>query len=143
MKRFDKLLILFQRLTLAPIIAGSLGLISAFLSYFRVQYGGCLMFGLAAFSFVEEAAYAPLIITFLLLGLNVFLSLEAAKGKRRFYVASLLFALVDFVFCFIPWAANAESIIRIIFRGLLLGLLIVGLVVYFLAQKALKAEKRG
>lgn len=143
MKRFDRLLIAFQRLTLAPIIAGSVGLISAFLSYFEVEYGGCLMFGLAAFSFAEEANYVPLIITFLLLGLNIFLSLEAAKGKLRFYLASLIFALLDFVFCFIPFMANVESLIRIIFRALLLLVLFAGLLVYLLAKKALKEEKRG
>ena len=143
MKRFDRLLIAFQRLTLAPIIAGSLGLISAFLSYFKVDYGGCLMFGLAAFSYEEEAQYVPLIVTFLLLGLNVFLSLQSAKGRLRFFIASLLLSLLDLVFAFIPFRSTPEAIIRIVFRLLLVLLLLSGLVVYFLAKKALGEERKG
>ena len=118
-------------------------LISAFLSYFKVDYGGCLMFGLAAFSYEEEAQYVPLIVTFLLLGLNVFLSLQSAKGRLRFFIASLLLSFLDLVFAFIPFRSTPEAIIRISFRLLLVLLLLSGLVVYFLAKKALGEERKG
>lgn len=143
-KPFDKLLIAYQRLTLSPIIASLLGVISSFLSYFGVENGGALAPGLSLWAAARfDSPLTGLLLSFLLSFLYIPFALFAAKGKLPFYLALLSFLAVDLVFSAIAPKSGPEGWIAIAFHIAVFLLGLAGLIVYFLAKRALKKEKRG
>ena len=143
-KPFDKLLIAYQRLTLCPIIASLLGVISSFLSYFGVENGGALAPGLSLWSSAKfDSALTGLLLSFLLSFLYIPFALFAAKGKLPFYLALLSFLAVDLVFSALAPKDGAEGWIALSFHIAVLLLGLAGLIIYFLAKRALANEKRG
>lgn len=143
-KPFDKLLIAYQRLTLAPIIASFLGVISSFLSYFGVENGGALAPGISLWVAAEfSSPLSGLLLSFLLCFLFIPFALFAAKGKLPFYLALLFFLSVDLVFSFLAPKNGVEGWISLSFHIAVFLLGLAGLALYFLAKRALAKEKRG
>ena len=141
--RFDRLLIAYQKLTLAPIIGALLSLISEFLSYFEVPYGGSLRLGLVGALEQYLPGFTPILVSLLVLAFTVPFCLFAAKGRLAFLFPVLGYFAIDLVCSFFAAAPLGEKAIDIGSRFLILALLGVDVLLYFLAKRELRREKQG
>lgn len=139
--RFDRLLIAYQKLTLAPIIGALLSLISEFLSYFAVPYGGSLRLGLVGALEGYLPGFTPILVSLLVLAFTVPFSLFAAKGRLVFLFPVLGYFAIDFACSFFLGAPLGEKAIDIASRALILSLLVADVLLYFLAKRELQKEK--
>lgn len=139
--KFDRLLIAYQKLTLAPIIGALLSLISEFLSYFEVPYGGSLRLGLVGALEQYLPGFTPILVSLLVLAFTVPFCLFAAKGRLVFLFPVIGYFAIDFVCSFFAAAPLVEKAIDIASRFLILALLGVDVLLYFLAKRELRREK--
>lgn len=139
--RFDRLLIAYQKLTLAPIIGALLSLISEFLSYFEVPYGGSLRLGLVGALEGYLPGFTPILVSLLVLAFTVPFCLFAAKGRLAFLFPVLGYFAIDFACSFFFEARGWEKAIDIASRALILSLLVADVLLYFLAKWELQKEK--
>ena len=141
--RFDRLLIAYQKLTLAPIIGALLSLISEFLSYFDVPYGGSLRLGLVGAIEGYLPGFTPILVSLLVLAFTVPFCLFAAKGRLAFLFPVLGYFSIDLVCSFFAAAPLGEKAIDIASRFLVLCLIGVDVLLYFLAKRELRREKQS
>lgn len=139
--RFDRLLIAYQKLTLAPIIGALLSLISEFLSYFAVPYGGSLRLGLVGVLEGYLPGFTPILVSLLVLAFTVPFCLFAAKGRLVFLFPVLGYFAIDFACSFFAATPLGEKAIDIASRFLVLCLIGVDVLLYFLAKRELRREK--
>ena len=139
--RFDRLLIAYQKLTLAPIIGALLSLISEFLSYFEVPYGGSLRLGLVGALEGYLPGFTPILVSLLVLAFTVPFCLFAAKGRLAFLFPVLGYFAIDLVCSFFAAAPLGEKAIDIASRFLVLCLIGVDVLLYFLTKRELQKEK--
>lgn len=139
--RFDRLLIAYQKLTLAPIIGALLSLLSEFLSYFEVPYGGSLRLGLVGVLEGYLPGFTPILVSLLVLAFIVPFCLFAAKGRLAFLFPVIGYFAIDLVCSFFAAAPLGEKAIDIVSRALILALLGVDVLLYLLAKRELRREK--
>ena len=139
--RFDRLLIAYQKLTLAPIIGALLSLISEFLSYYEVPYGGSLRLGVVGVLEQYLPGFTPILVSLLVLAFTVPFCLFAAKGRLAFLFPVIGYFAIDFACSFFANAPLGEKAIDIASRFLILALLGVDVLLYFLAKRELRREK--
>lgn len=139
--RFDRLLIAYQKLTLAPIIGALLSLISEFLSYFDVPYGGSLRLGLVGALEGYLPGFTPILVSLLVLAFTVPFCLFAAKGRLAFLFPVIGYFAIDLVCSFFAAAPLGEKAIDIASRFLVLCFIGVDVLLYFLAKRELRREK--
>lgn len=141
--RFDRLLIAYQKLTLAPIIGALLSFISEFLSYFEVPYGGSLRLGLVGALEGYLPGFTPILVSLLVLAFIVPFCLFAAKGRLAFLFPVLGYFAIDLVCSFFTNGPLGEKAIDIASRFLVLFLIGVDVLLYFLAKRELRREKQS
>lgn len=140
--KFDKLLIKYQKFSLLPLIISLASFFACIVYHFAGKQGAFLMFYFLNYCYFDLALFFCL--SFFCVAIGIVTSLFAAKGKVVYLVAFIVLYLADFISIFFSSFTENESLYvpSLLIHVAILILLGIGLLFYFLAEKALIKEKQ-
>jgi hypothetical protein len=148
-KAADQSLRLYQRLSLVYLFPPLMSFFSAVVALWNSGYAQGLSLNVAVYGAEKlkgTSGYIAfvLVVGLGLVGLGVFLTLRAAKGKLYAPILGTALYLADLIFGLILYRDSIDStyFIRLICHGVFLLLMAASIFFYFQTEKRLKAEKR-